>query len=68
MPCPVYSRYALGEGASLQGPVVIEERESTVVVGPDASVRVDKYLNLIIDIEQPLDPVNAPEEEHADHR
>ena len=68
VPCPVYSRYALGEGASLQGPVVIEERESTVVVGPDASVRVDKYLNLIIDIEQPLDPVNAPEEEHADHR
>jgi N-methylhydantoinase A len=66
--CPVYSRYALGEGAALHGPAVIEERESTVVVGPDARVSVDRYLNLIIDIEQPTDATQTREEAHADHR
>jgi len=65
--CPVYSRYALAEGAELRGPAVIEERESTVVVGPDAHLRVDKYLNLIIDIEQPADAIERKEKAHADH-
>ena len=65
--CPVYSRYALAEGAKLRGPAVIEERESTVVVGPDAHLRVDKYLNLIIDIEQPADAIERKEKAHADH-
>ncbi len=66
--CPVYSRYALKQGDTLHGPAVIEERESTAVVGADARVSVDKYLNLIIDIETPVDEVQAREEEHADHR
>ncbi|BBK33385.1 N-methylhydantoinase A [Stella humosa] len=66
--CPVYSRYALLEGAELRGPAVIEERESTVVVGPDARVSVDRYLNLIIDIDPPAQAVESREEEHADHR
>jgi len=66
--CPVYSRYALDEGAELHGPAVIEERESTVVVGPDARVSVDQYLNLIIDIEQPTDEKVTAEEANADHR
>jgi N-methylhydantoinase A len=50
-PCPVLSRYALRPGTELRGPAVIEERESTTVVGPDARVSVDRYLNLIIDID-----------------
>ncbi len=44
--CPIYDRYALNEGARLGGPAVIEEHESTVVVGPDASIEVDKHCNL----------------------
>ena len=44
--CPIYDRYALSEGARLQGPAVIEEHESTVVVGPDAAIKVDKNCNL----------------------
>ncbi len=66
--CPVYSRYALREGAELRGPAVIEERESTAVVGADARITVDRYLNLIIDIDPPADAVESREEEYADHR
>ena len=44
--CPVYDRYALGTGARLRGPAVIEEEESTVVVGPRAAIRVDASGNL----------------------
>jgi N-methylhydantoinase A len=44
--CPVYDRYALYEGVRLRGPAVIEEHESTVVVGPDAVIDVDQNCNL----------------------
>ena len=44
--CPVYDRYALGAGARLRGPAVIEEEESTAVVGPRAAIRVDASGNL----------------------
>lgn len=51
--CPVYNRYALRPDDSFRGPAVVEERESTTVIGPDATVRVDRFLNLVIDIDQP---------------
>ena len=50
-PCAVYDRYSLTAGATLSGPAVIEERESTVVAGPDARVTVDEHLDLIVDID-----------------
>jgi N-methylhydantoinase A/oxoprolinase/acetone carboxylase beta subunit len=43
----VYDRYALGAGAELAGPCVIEEPDSTAIIGPDVTVRVDPYRNLI---------------------
>ncbi|MER3449065.1 MAG: methylhydantoinase [Chloroflexota bacterium] len=46
-PTPVYDRYALGPGTVLEGPAIIEERESTVVLGPRAVARVDDRLNLV---------------------
>lgn len=46
-PTPVYDRRRLGAGASLAGPAVIEERESTAVIGPGGRVRVDGRLNLV---------------------
>jgi N-methylhydantoinase A len=48
--CDVYSRYGLSAGTEIKGPAIVEERESTVVAGPDTTLRVDDYLNLIIDI------------------
>lgn len=48
--CTVYDRYALPVGAHFIGPALIEERESTCVVGPGATIRVDALRNLIIDL------------------
>jgi N-methylhydantoinase A len=44
----VYDRYRLAPGARLDGPVLIEERESTVVVGPSGRVEADKLGNLVL--------------------
>jgi len=44
--CPIYDRYSLAAGARLRGPAVIEEHESTVVLGPDATIEVDQHCNL----------------------
>ncbi len=44
---PVYDRYRLEPGSRLAGPVIVEERESTTVVGPGARVSVDVHRNLV---------------------
>ena len=44
--CPVYDRYALGAGASIEGPAIVEEAESTVVIGPRGEVQADEHNNL----------------------
>lgn len=49
-PCKVYDRYALKPGDTLEGPAVVEERESTTVVGPGAKVSVDGFHNLVIEM------------------
>jgi len=43
IPYNVYDRYSLFPGATFDGPAIIEERESTAIVGEDASVSVDDY-------------------------
>ncbi len=47
--CPVYDRYALGAGAHGEGPALMEERETTVVVGPGGKWKIDAYHNLLVD-------------------
>ncbi len=44
---PVYDRYALRAGMRFEGPAIVEERESTTVIGPRARVAVDARLNLL---------------------
>jgi N-methylhydantoinase A/oxoprolinase/acetone carboxylase beta subunit len=46
----VYDRYKLFAGVKFAGPAVIEEKESTLVVGEDALVTVDEYGFLWIEI------------------
>jgi N-methylhydantoinase A len=46
----VYDRYALTPGASISGPALLEERESTVVVGPNERVFVDAHFNLVAEL------------------
>ncbi|MBL7224708.1 MAG: hydantoinase/oxoprolinase family protein [Desulfobacteraceae bacterium] len=50
IPYTVYDRYRLFPGARFQGPAIIEERESTVIVGEDASISVDEYGFLWIEL------------------
>ena len=45
---PVYDRYRLAMGATLTGPAIVEERESTVIVGPDARCEIDAQRNLVV--------------------
>jgi N-methylhydantoinase A len=47
-PVPVYDRYLLGPGAVFEGPAVVEERESTVVLGPEGRAEIDGARNLIV--------------------
>ncbi|MFN8592039.1 MAG: hydantoinase/oxoprolinase family protein [Thermomicrobiales bacterium] len=48
---PVYDRYRLGPGTAFIGPAIVEERESTTVIGPNAAVSIDNEGNLVVDIE-----------------
>jgi N-methylhydantoinase A len=48
IPYTVYDRYHLFPGAEFDGPAIIEERESTTVVGEDASISVNEYGFLLI--------------------
>ncbi|CAH1656798.1 MULTISPECIES: hydantoinase/oxoprolinase family protein [unclassified Chelatococcus] len=50
VPHAVYDRYALVPGTEIEGPALIEERESTCVLAPGDRLSVDPALNLIIDI------------------
>jgi N-methylhydantoinase A len=47
---PVYDRYRLAPGDGFDGPAIVEERESTVVLGPGARARIDDAFNLIADL------------------
>ena len=44
----VYDRYALAPGTTFSGPAIVEERESTCIVGPAGSVSVDRYGSLVV--------------------
>ena len=46
--CPVYDREKLGGGDRFNGPAIIEEWSSTIIVLPGQSLEVDAYGNLVI--------------------
>jgi N-methylhydantoinase A len=45
---PVYDRYGLDPGAIFEGPAVVEEREATVILGPEGRAEIDAARNLIV--------------------
>jgi N-methylhydantoinase A len=49
-PVAVYDRYLLASGTTLEGPAIIEERESTIVVGPRARIQVDPARNVSVEL------------------
>ncbi|MBJ3775646.1 hydantoinase/oxoprolinase family protein [Acuticoccus mangrovi] len=50
---PVYDRYALPPGTRLDGPVILEERESTLVVPLTAAVEILPDLAVCVDFGEP---------------
>jgi N-methylhydantoinase A len=48
--CPVLDRYQLAADGERRGPALIEERESTIVVGPSARWRVDELGDVVISL------------------
>jgi N-methylhydantoinase A len=47
---PIYDRYRMGPGTRIDGPAIVEERESTTVVGPGARARVAEDGSLIVEL------------------
>jgi N-methylhydantoinase A len=47
---PVYDYYALPQDVEIKGPAIIEQVESTIVVGPRAAAHIDARGNLIMQI------------------
>lgn len=49
---PVHDRAALAPGTRLSGPVIVEERESTLVVPPEADCVVAEDRSIIVDLQK----------------
>jgi len=46
--CPIYDRYALGPGAVIEGPSIVEEFDTTTVLHPGYQGTVDQFGNLLL--------------------
>ena len=46
----VYNRYLLRPNQKFKGPALVEERETTTVIGSRSNFSIDKNLNLIIEL------------------
>jgi len=51
IPFTVYDRQRLFAGAAFSGPAIVEEKESTIVIGEDARARVDEFGFVWIDFD-----------------
>jgi N-methylhydantoinase A len=47
---PIYDREQLAPGATIAGPAVIEQTDTTVLVPPGARATVDQYLTIVIEV------------------
>lgn len=48
--CPVYDRYRLSAGVRIEGPCLVEERESTCLLDKDDRAEIDGFGNLVAEI------------------
>ncbi|MEO6162855.1 MAG: hydantoinase/oxoprolinase family protein [Candidatus Binatia bacterium] len=46
----IYDRYALEPGMRFNGPAIVEERESTLIVGVRGQARVDERMNVVVEL------------------
>jgi N-methylhydantoinase A len=47
---PIFRRDALLPGAALVGPAIVEQPDTTIVIEPDMRARVDRHLNLLVEL------------------
>jgi N-methylhydantoinase A len=47
-PCNIFDRKRLTPGSMIEGPAIVEESESTIVIPPNWSAHMDELLNLIL--------------------
>jgi N-methylhydantoinase A len=47
---PIYDRYALKPGMTFAGPAIVEERESTLIIGSRGSARIDEKLQIVVEL------------------
>jgi N-methylhydantoinase A len=47
---PIYDRYALKPGMTFAGPAIVEERESTLIIGTRGRARVDEKLQIVVEL------------------
>jgi N-methylhydantoinase A len=47
---PIYDRYKLAPGMAFVGPAIVEERESTAIIGPGGRCRIDAQHNLVVEL------------------
>jgi N-methylhydantoinase A len=48
----IYDRYGLEPGKQYAGPAIIEERETSIVTGPDTNFHIDQSSNIVIDFKE----------------
>ncbi|MGX8793957.1 hydantoinase/oxoprolinase family protein [Oceanobacillus sp. M60] len=46
----IYDRNLIGVGEEIQGPCIIEQLDSTIVVPPNVTAKMDEYRNIILNI------------------
>jgi len=46
----IYDRYVLQPGMKFNGPAIVEERESTLIIGVRGQARVDDRLNVVVEL------------------
>lgn len=61
---PIYDRYRLAKGAEFEGPAIVEERESTVIIGDRGRCSIDAQRNLVVQIAASGDAGGASEDAH----
>lgn len=65
VPVPVHARAGLVAGARLQGPALVEDGMSTLVLPPGAEASVEANGNLVVTLPGPRQAAHTPLMEHA---
>ena len=47
--CPIYDRDQLDAGNRIDGPAIVEQMDTTTIILPDMTARVEAYLNMVLE-------------------